>query len=154
MTELPLIVVELENDNFHILIEGSFDPYFPVYWVIDTGASKTVLDENLSDFYEVVESDNLDDFQSAGISQGLMETRVGKMGRLNFKGLVIEGLKVALIDLAHVNDIYRKFTDVRVGGLLGSDILMKYKCIIDYERATITFNDGDVSESIRSRYLQ
>lgn len=141
MVELPLIVVELEHENFHILIEGTFEDRQPVYWVVDTGASKTVLDVNLSDYYEIVESDNLDDYQSAGINQGMMETRVGKMFRFDFNGLVIEGLKVALIDLEHVNEIYGKFSSLRVGGLLGSDVLMKYRCLIDYERKIICFHN-------------
>jgi hypothetical protein len=141
MVELPLIVVELERENFHILIEGSFKDGLPFYWVVDTGASKTVLDVNLSGYYEISESDNLDDYQSAGINQGMMETRVGKMFAIDFNGLVVDGLKVALIDLGHVNEIYGKFSAFRVGGLLGSDVLMKYKCLIDYQRKIICFHN-------------
>jgi len=140
MIEIPLIIIELEKDNFHILIEGFFEDQVPLYWIIDTGASKTVLDVNLGASYEIIESDNIEDYQSAGINQGMMETLVGKMLEINFNGLSIEGLKVALIDLSHVNDIYSKFSSVQVAGLLGSDILMQYKCLIDYDRKIIQFH--------------
>lgn len=141
MIEIPLQIIELERDNFHILIEGRFDDETPFYWIIDTGASKTVLDVSLNSIYEIIESDNIDDYQSAGINQGMMETIVGKICEMHFGKLVIDNQKVALIDLSHVNDIYCKYTSIRIAGLLGGDILMKYKCVIDYERKIIQFQN-------------
>lgn len=148
MTEIPLQIIELEHDNYHILIEGHFVDETPVYWIIDTGASKTVLDVNLHPFYEVVDSDNEDDYQSAGINQGMMETSVGKMYYLRFDDLEITSQKVALIDLNHVNEIYEKYTQYRIAGLLGGDILMHYGCTIDYAHKIIQFQD-DLPDSFR-----
>ena len=65
MIEIPLQIIELERDNFHILIEGHFGNESTLYWIIDTGASKTVLDVTLNSFYDIIESDNIDDYQSA-----------------------------------------------------------------------------------------
>ena len=139
MYEFPIQIIELEEENFHILIEGHFEHEEPSCWIIDTGASKSVLDINLKSFYEVIDSDNLDDYQSAGINQGMMETSVGNMKQLNFGNLKITGHKVALIDLNHVNEIYGKYTNFRIAGLLGGDILMRYKCLIDYDNQIIRF---------------
>ncbi len=140
MIEIPLQIVELEHDNYHILIEGYFEDKTPSCWIIDTGASKTVLDVNLSSYYELIDSDDMDDYQSAGINQGMMETSVGKMPLLRFNNLEITNQKVALIDLNHVNEIYEKYTSCKISGLLGGDILMHYKCTIDYERRVIRFH--------------
>ena len=139
MIQIPLQIIELEHKNYHILIEGKFEDGTSACWIIDTGASKTVLDSTLSQFYETIASDNEDDYQSAGINQGMMETSVGKMFNLHFGDLEISGQKVALIDLSHVNEIYGKYTSYRIAGLLGSDILMDYKCTIDYSRKIIQF---------------
>jgi hypothetical protein len=141
MIKIPLQIIELEHDNYHILIEGFFYDNTPAYWVIDTGASKTVFDKNLSDYYEIVESDNLDDYQSAGINQGMLETSVGKLSFIRFDGLEITDRKVALIDLSHVNQIYEKYTSYKISGLLGGDILMHYKCCIDYDAQIIQFQE-------------
>jgi len=141
MIEIPLQIIELEHENYHILIEGFFEDETPSCWIIDTGASKTVLDVNLSKYYEIIESDNIDDYQSAGINQGMMETSVGKMLSLRFGDLEISGHKVALIDLNHVNDIYEKYTDYRIAGLLGGDILMQHNCLIDYKQRVIQFQN-------------
>ncbi len=140
MIELPIQIIELEHDNYHILVEGCFKDEAPSCWVIDTGASKTVLDKNLDSYYELLESDNLDDYQSAGINQGMLETAVGKLTYLRFDKLEIVGQKVALIDLNHVNEIYGKYTSFRISGLLGGDILMRYQCTIDYAGRTIRFH--------------
>jgi len=139
MIELPLQIIELEKDNYHLLIEGEFRDKTPSYWIIDTGASKSVFDRNLDSYYEVLESDNEDDYHSAGINQGMMDTTVGKLPFLKFGQLEISNQKVALIDLNHVNEIYVKYSTCRICGLLGGDILMQYKCCIDYERKTIRF---------------
>ncbi len=140
MIEIPLHIIELEQDNYHILIEGNFEDETPSYWVIDTGASKTVLDSNLKQFYANVESDNEEDYQSAGINQGMLDTTVGKIHFLRFGKFKIVNQKVALIDLNHVNEIYEKYTSFKIAGLLGGDILMEYKCMIDYSRKIIKFN--------------
>jgi hypothetical protein len=137
--EIPLQIIELEQENYHIVIEGRFEDQTPSCWIIDTGASKTVLDINLGAFYEVIESNDMEDYQSAGINQGMLETTVGKMAALNFGALEITDQKVALIDLNHVNDIYGKYTSRRIAGLLGGDILMEHKCVIDYDRKIIQF---------------
>lgn len=139
MIEIPLQIIELENENYHILIEGEFQDETPSCWIIDTGASKSVLDINLNLYYEILDSDNEEDFQSAGINQGMMETSVGKMYFLKLGKLKITNNKVALIDLTHVNEIYGKYSSYRISGLLGGDILMQYKCRIDYNTKTIQF---------------
>jgi hypothetical protein len=139
MIELPLQIIELEKDNFHILIEGEFHDRTVSGWIIDTGASKSVMDVNQKAYYEIMDSDNEDDFHSAGINQGMMETMVGKMSFLKLGELEIINHKVALIDLRHVNEIYGKYTPYLISGLLGGDILMQYKCRIDYECKTIQF---------------
>lgn len=139
MIEIPLQIIELEHENYHILIEGFFEDETPSCWIIDTGASKTVLDKNLSSYYEIIEPDENEDFQSAGINQGMTETSVGKLTYLRFADLKITEQKVALIDLNHVNEIYEKYTSMRIAGLLGGDILMKYTCRIDYANKIIQF---------------
>lgn len=141
MIEIPLHIVELEKENYHILIEGKLIDDSSSFWIIDTGASKTVLDANLSSYYEILEADNADDYQSAGINQGMLETSVGILSYLRFGELEIIDQKIALIDLKHVNDIYSKYTSYQIAGLLGGDILMQYQCAIDYSKQTIRFQE-------------
>ena len=139
MIEISLQIIELEKDNYHILIEGEFQDKTISSWIIDTGASKSVMDVNQKAYYEISDSDNEEDYHSAGINQGMLETSVGKLSFLKVGELEITNQKVALIDLNHVNEIYEKYTSCRIAGLMGGDILMQYKCRIDYESKTIQF---------------
>jgi hypothetical protein len=141
MIEIPLQIIELENENFHILIEGNFQDGTASNWIIDTGASKTVLDSNLTQCYESIEANPDEDYQSAGINQGMLDTTVGMIPQLQFGELMMTNQKVALINLNHVNEIYEKFASYKISGLLGGDILMQYKCIIDYKRKVIRFHN-------------
>jgi hypothetical protein len=137
MLKLDLHIIELEDENYHIMVEGKFADGEKYMWIVDTGASKTVLDKNLEMYYEIIEPGNEDDFQSAGINEGMIDTQVGKTGLLRFGDLVVEELKVALIDLSHVNDIYSKYSEHRIAGLIGGDILKKHRAIIDYREAKL-----------------
>lgn len=139
--ELPIQVIELEYENYHILLESSFSDGTSSYWVIDTGASKTVLDKTLVNYYELIDSENTDDYQSAGINQGMTETAIGRLTFLRFGEIEIADHKVALIDLSHVNEIYAKYTSYPIAGLLGGDLLMRYQCKIDYAGKTIQFQE-------------
>lgn len=133
MLELNLEIVELESNNYHIMIQGEFHDRKKCMWIIDTGASKTVLDKNLENYYQLIEQDNsIDSFQSAGINEGMIDTQVGITGHIRLGELLIEDIKVALLDLSHVNDIYSKYSDYKVAGLIGGDILKKYDAVINY----------------------
>lgn len=111
----------------------------PGWWIVDTGASKTVFDCNLEHYYTVDRDLGRSKFQSAGISEGMVDTGVGNLAKIHFGSVKIKNLKVALIDLNHVNHIYKRYHDKQVVGLLGSDVLTAYGCNIDYRNKTIRF---------------
>ena len=140
MIELPLKLVALEEDNYHLIVEGTFPDEEKACWIVDTGASKTVFDSTLEKYYTPAEAKSDEEFHSAGISVGHIETSLGCIS-FCLGEIEIEELTVALIDLNHVNEIYNKYSDIKVVGLLGSDILKKYGCLIDYRSEKITFID-------------
>lgn len=140
MAKIPVELIELEHHNYHLLVEGKFQDGEKGYWIIDTGASKTVFDKSLDRYYKIIEPGDNEEFQSAGISEGMVETGVGKIDYLAFGKLKLKEQKVALINLDHVNEIYKKYREIRICGLLGSDLLKKYQCIIDYKYKTISFS--------------
>ncbi|MDB5141825.1 MAG: clan aspartic protease, partial [Mucilaginibacter sp.] len=47
--------------------------------------------------------------------------------------------EVAVLDLSSINIAYRQLNHPEVLGVLGGDILMKYKAVIDYGKETIRF---------------
>ena len=51
--------------------------------------------------------------------------------------LKVENLKVALIDLSHINQLYYKATNLEICGLIGGDFLLKHKAVIDYKKKVL-----------------
>jgi hypothetical protein len=43
-------------------------------------------------------------------------------------------MKVALLDLSHINELYKRATDLEICGLIGGDFLTKHHALIDYKR--------------------
>ena len=48
------------------------------------------------------------------------------------------GLETILLDLTHVNVSYEKLDLPAIDGVLGSDLMMEYKAVIDYQKKELT----------------
>ncbi|SHF54516.1 Aspartyl protease [Mariniphaga anaerophila] len=131
--KVPLQVVELEDDNFHLVVNSFFADGTSGFWVVDTGASKTVFDKNLHSFYESEESGS-DQLHTAGIGDKPIETTIAYLLPFSLGKLKVKHLKAALLDLSHINKLYSKVTSLKICGLLGGDFLMHHKAVIDYKK--------------------
>ncbi len=135
---IPLELIELEEGNYHLALKSVFDDGTVMTWVIDTGASKTVFDKSLESQYVLVPLEEGMNVRSAGIGAGLLETSLGRLRDFSLEGFRIPSLNVALIDLSHINDLYFHATSRKICGLIGSDLLLKFKAVIDYSRLELT----------------
>ncbi len=133
ITRIPIQLTELEDGNYHILIEAELKNEEKVYWAIDTGASKSVFDSNLHAHYLLTQTDNTE-VQSAGIGENPVDTQVGELLYLKVGEIQMNEWPVALIDLSYVNKVYGNFSDSTLVGLLGSDFLVKYDAVIDFRK--------------------
>ena len=120
--KIPIEIVELEDNSFHIIVSlqiGSIEGDF----IIDTGASVTVIDKLTPFSYEPL--DDVSEINSGGVC-----------GEINEVQLV--NIHAAVIDLQYVNSLYDKHLQRRVAGLLGSDFLVRHEAVIDYGNKELT----------------
>ncbi len=136
ITTIPFHLVELEDENYHIIIDSELGNGIPGNWVVDTGASKTVFDVNQSEQFNFIEIDNTE-VQSAGIGEGSIDTKVGKLPYLKIGDIVLENFTAAIIDMQYINKIYSKFSDFVLVGLIGSDFLVKHDAVINFKKKEI-----------------
>lgn len=129
---IPISLVELEAENYHITLSCIFNNDAEGLWIIDTGASKTVFNQSLKELYELVEMDGNTQIQSAGIGIGHLDTYLGRLMPFMMGSYSVEPLHVALIDLSHINKLYFQTTQKEICGLIGSDFLLERKAVIDY----------------------
>jgi hypothetical protein len=134
--EIPLKLVELENENYHIMVETRFPDGFKGMWIVDTGASKTVIDSNLENYYSSIETP-LTEIESMGIGNAKVETKSGIIETIFVGDICLNNLQVALIDLSPINQLYQKFAFETIAGLIGSDFLVQHKAIINFKKMTM-----------------
>lgn len=138
--QVPLEIVELEDNSYHIIttvligsIEGDF--------IIDTGASVTVIDRNTPFSHEAIA--DVPEINSGGVSGRIEEVKLVNLPTFQIGDYIIEDLHAAIIDLDYVNTLYEKQLNRRVAGLLGSDFLVKFKAVIDYENKRLQLKVSD-----------
>ncbi|MDN3547599.1 retropepsin-like aspartic protease [Mucilaginibacter aquaedulcis] len=130
-TSIPLQIIDLHDDGFHPLIEVTlFGKTFIM--VLDTGASKTALDRTA--LFEANEATNIlaSDRLSTGLGTNSMESFTATISGMLIGDTEIADFEVAVLDLSTINIAYSQMGYPHVLGVLGGDILMKYKAIIDY----------------------
>jgi hypothetical protein len=139
-TIIPIDVITLGDDNsYHLFVGGringqSYD------LLIDTGASHTIFDLNLLPAI-TEESGERSEIQSSGIQAGDLQSRMGYVEKFELGDLKREQWTVILIDLTHINNLYRKFSAKVVAGLIGSDLLLQYNAIVDYKKKELTLRN-------------
>jgi len=139
-TILPIDIVTLGEDNsFHLFVSGFINGK-EYDLLIDTGASHTIFDASLIPQAPDSELES-HGIQSAGIHAGELKSSIGHIKKFKLGDLKRVDWTVVLIDLTHVNDLYKKFTEKRVAGLIGSDFLLKHKAMIDYKKRVLVLRD-------------
>ncbi|MBE8720271.1 aspartyl protease family protein [Sphingobacterium pedocola] len=137
MQIIPLIALNLEGDGIHIIIEVEiFDKPFKM--VVDTGASKTVLDKTtlLNAGIEESKFQNTN-ILSTGLGTNNMQSFTLDLPLFRIHDWSTKNFQVAVLDLSSINYAYEQMNFAPVIGVLGGDILLKYGAVIDYKRHTL-----------------
>jgi predicted aspartyl protease len=128
---VPLQIIDLHGDGFHPLLDVMiFNKPFKV--VLDTGASRTAFDHEL-----LVEANNealitASERLSTGLGTNTMASATAVIENIWIGDMLIAEIEVAVLDLSTINIAYREMGHPEVLGVIGSDILMKHKAVIDY----------------------
>jgi hypothetical protein len=131
--KIPLRLVEPEDDSYHLAAASVFEDGTTGFWVVDTGASKSVFDKNLKDYF-IASSEKKDTVHTTGITDKPLKTTLAYMKPFSIGKLNVPDLEVALIDLTHINDFYPDSAEFKICGMLGGDFLMEHEAIIDYQK--------------------
>ena len=136
LTTVPLQIIDLHEDGFHPLIEV-FVFGKPFKLVLDTGASNTAFDYGtiLLENIEIKSSDLL----STGLGTNSMVSHTALISDMHLGELQLEPFEVAVLDLSGINIAYRQLNRPEVLGVLGGDVLVKYKAVIDYGASRLSF---------------
>ncbi len=144
MQKIPFEILELHGDGYHILIDVClFDKPFKM--VLDTGASKTVLDKTTLLQSGIPEEKIMNtDIISTGLGTNSMESFILELPTFEIGTWKIKKFVTAVLDLSTVNYAYEQMNFQTVIGVLGGDILFSYAARIDYRKRVLTLRDRKV----------
>ena len=116
-----------------ILVPAHVNGHGPVDAVVDTGASVTVISPEVAHQAGISLDGPTSNATGADGSHSVVMT---DLAQLKIGGLQVENLKVAVMDLAHVNQKAR----MNAGVILGYGFLRRYEVTINYADRWIRFS--------------
>ena len=63
-----------------------------------------------------------------------MKSKITEIKKLQIGDLILKDYQTVLLDLSHVNQSYLQAGLKAIDGIIGNDILMKHKAVIDYHK--------------------
>ncbi|MFB5946301.1 retropepsin-like aspartic protease [Albibacterium profundi] len=142
MTEIPLILLNLQNEGFHLLVDIIvFGKSFRA--VLDTGASKTVFDKTTVENHIDPDLLKLSDQLSTGLGTNTMESYTLSIPDFQIGELHLKNYEVAALDLSTINIAYQQLEMEPVLGVVGGDLLHEYGAIIDYKKNALRLDLPD-----------
>lgn len=132
---IPLKLINLQDDGFHLLVEIVVfkEKHFAV---LDTGASRSVFDKcliekHLTETLQVSEEINAATLftTTTTIQATIPELKIGKLKLKNYETVAF--------DLQSVSETYQQFGHPPIGSIIGGDILMQYKAVINYDKLVL-----------------
>ena len=131
---LPLFIEELQGESYHVFLKVRVNNKV-CRFLLDTGASKTVLDETF--VKEKIKNQHVDTLEqnTSSLHISVNESQITQIKSLELGACKVSNYMVAVIDLTHVNNTYAQLKRKPIQGILGSDILRDMKCVIDYGKA-------------------
>ena len=138
-TVIPIRILKLD-DGFHLLINIHVNGK-PARLLVDTGASQTIFDkERIINFLNKEEKFEKHYKLSTGLGTGNMKSHLVMIDKIEIGKLQIKNYKSVVINLFHVNVAYRQLKQKPIDGVLGSDLLKKYRAVIDYGKKKLVID--------------
>ncbi len=101
-------------------------------FILDTGASTSCVGIDRIEKFSLLNEDS--GIKAAGAGAINMETQIARNNKFSVKNLPLSATDFVLLDLFHVNEALAQANEIAVDGIIGADLLKRYKAVIDYGR--------------------
>ncbi|AZI27823.1 MAG: aspartyl protease family protein [Pedobacter agri] len=132
---IPLKLLNLQDDGFHLLVEVVVfkEKHFAV---LDTGASRSVFDKLLIERH-LAETLHVSEEINAATLFTTTTTIQATIPEVKIGPLKIKNYETVAFDLQSVTETYQQFGHPPIIGIIGGDILMQYKAVINYKKLVL-----------------
>ncbi|MDC1107348.1 aspartyl protease family protein [Prolixibacteraceae bacterium] len=139
-TIIPIRIVELEDNGIHIVCQNTKEP--DLWWIIDTGASSSVVDRNYAERVEITYGNSL--LVLKGLTEETMNSEHGYLKEIDLGNDIFYHVRVAVMMLDHIQQIYDENTDLKICGIIGCDFLTAQEAVIDLHKQNIIIQKHNV----------
>lgn len=133
---LNLTLIELTPISFHIAIEIKIGRR-KARMIVDTGASQTVISEDFTLRNhletEIMQLDNI----TIGIGQDALTPKYCMLPPLHFGQIAVHNLPGIVLPMEHINSTYAKLGIKPIDGILGNDIIVALKVVINLKKMSM-----------------
>ncbi len=134
--EIPTQILDIEGDGFHIMIQGRINGK-EANFLVDTGASRSVFDpKNIANFIDNPQFEKKEGI-TAGVGGNELESATFDIETLNLGDLEILHYNAVALDLENIYESYEKVHLPKIDGIIGGDLLVKHKAVINYRQKKI-----------------
>ena len=130
--EVTLQLLDIEGEGFHIMVQGMIHGK-EARFLIDTGASRSVFDpKTISTFIDDLVFEKKEGM-TAGVGSTNLESATFKIDTFSIGDLEIHDYEAVALDLENIHEMYGKLHLPRIDGILGGDLLRRYRAVINYK---------------------
>lgn len=131
MITIPIIPLKVEQGGLHLLVKSRFNSTAKGYVIIDTGASISAFDKNYCKQFSE-ELYDIKEIQSSGITQESLNAIPVTINKLFLSTFAFKINQAVLIDLSHINNLYKQFSNKFIIGIIGGNFLDENNAVINY----------------------
>ena len=130
--EVPIRLLDIEGEGSHIMVKGLIHGK-EANFLIDTGASRSVFDpKTIATFIENLQFEKKEGM-TAGVGSSDLESSTFHIDTFFIGDLQICDYEAVALDLENVHEMYEKLGLPHIDGILGGDLLKRYKAIVNYK---------------------
>lgn len=134
---LPVELLPIDESGFHLCVTATINRK-KCRLVLDTGASRTVFDQDEIKRFVKEGTTEIEGRMSAGLGTDQMQTHSVRLKTFKLGRFTLENFEALALDLAVLNASYETLGHGKVIGVLGSDILNAQQAVIDFGKKKLT----------------
>ena len=128
---VPLILINLQDDGFHLLVEIVVFGQ-KLLAVVDTGASRSVFDKSFIESH-VKEIEHTEEAHATTLFT-TSSTLQATIPKLKIGGLILKDYETVALDLEAVNQAYEGLGHPPIAAIIGGDLLLQFHATINYRK--------------------
>ncbi len=101
-------------------------------FILDSGASSSCICLDYINYFSLTAEET--EIKASGAGAVDMETKVAKGNHLHIHSIEMKNCDFVLFNMTHVNQALAQAGEASVQGILGADLLKKFRAVIDYGR--------------------